>query len=137
MVTIVSNTVLHIWKLLRGWILKVLIRGKKLYLWWWRLTRFVVVSVSQYLQISNHFVVYMKLIECYVSLIPNFFLKKENILHSMNELHYHPSWVSGIKSMYITIHRLLHKLLLLHRFGCRVGGNKVFLHCHLKIYAIF
>lgn len=74
------------------------------------------VGIPQYLQISNHFVVHMKLIQCYMSIIPFFiFLKKENILHSMNELRYHPGWVSGIRSIYITTHRLLHKLLLLHR----------------------
>lgn len=39
--TRVNNIVLHIWKLLRGWILRFLITRAKIcnYQWWWMLTR--------------------------------------------------------------------------------------------------
>ena len=55
MVTIVNNTILHIWKLLRKLILKVLIIRRKSvnYVWWWmwltRLTGWSFGSVDTYL----------------------------------------------------------------------------------------
>lgn len=54
--TIRSNTILHIWKLLRE-MLKVLITRKKNYNYVWslKLTRFMMVTILQYIQIQNHY----------------------------------------------------------------------------------
>ena len=40
------------------------------YIWYWLLTRFILVTISQYIQILNHDVVHLKLIYCYMSNIP-------------------------------------------------------------------
>ena len=37
------------------------------YVWWWVLSRLTVVLISQYVQILNHFAVYLKLIMFYVN----------------------------------------------------------------------
>ena len=64
-----NNIVWCIWKLLGAWILRVLITRKKNYnhVRWWMLTKLTVVITSQYIHILNHYVVYLKLIQCYLS----------------------------------------------------------------------
>ena len=63
--TIVNNTALHIWMLLTECILIVLITRKQFfcnYVWWWMLTRLTVLIISQYIQILNHYIIYLGLI---------------------------------------------------------------------------
>ena len=63
MTTAVKNTILHFWKLLTESVLKVLIRKKNCKsVWLWMLTRLIVMIISQYIQIFNHYFVYLKMI---------------------------------------------------------------------------
>ena len=61
MVTTINNVVLYIFKSLT--VLKVLSQEKKFVtVYWWTFTRLIVVTAMQYIQISNHYVVYLKLL---------------------------------------------------------------------------
>ena len=64
MATIVNNTILHTWKLLREQILKGLITRKQVckHIWWRTLTRLTMMFVTQCIQTSNYFAVNLKLI---------------------------------------------------------------------------
>ena len=65
MVTIVNNTVLFFWKLLIQLILKVLIIRKNVYLWEvMDVNQICVVAIiSQYVHVSNHYIVHLKQIQ--------------------------------------------------------------------------
>ena len=60
MVIIADNTILNIWKSLRKQILSPCHKKKNNYEWWGILARLIVVMISQYIQISNNFVVHLK-----------------------------------------------------------------------------
>ena len=47
------------------------------YIWGWMLARLIVAIFLKYIQISNHYVVYLKLMQCYMSIIPQQKLKKK------------------------------------------------------------
>ena len=63
----VSNTILHIWKLLRD---RKSSHKRKVYTYaWWQVSsRLTVVMISQYMQITKYYVVHLKLIMLEVSL---------------------------------------------------------------------
>ena len=63
--TIINNTIFHFSKLLREKILKVLITRKKCF-YCDLLARFIVLIISQYIQILNVYAVQLKLIKCYI-----------------------------------------------------------------------
>ena len=79
----IVNTVLYIWKLLRVNLKSSLLKKKKTcnYVQGWVLTRLIMVIISQYIQISNHYVVYLKLI-CYMSIISQLKLINNYIIPS-------------------------------------------------------
>ena len=71
-VTPVNNTVLHIWKLLRVNLESSHHKEENSVIFvWWQMSTRLVVMISQYIQISNHSLVHLKLIQC-MSLIPQF-----------------------------------------------------------------
>ena len=47
-------------------------RNFSTYVWWWMLTRCTVVIISQSIQIMNHHIAHLKLVQCYVSIISKF-----------------------------------------------------------------
>ena len=70
MVTIVNNTLLHIWKLPRDYVSKVVPMGKNFfgnYARWGIPTRRFLLIVLQCRQITNHYVVHLKPIHCCVT----------------------------------------------------------------------
>lgn len=72
LLTIVNNTILHIWKLLIWVDLKSFHHNKTEscnYVWWQMSTRLIVVFLL-HIQISNPYIVHLRLIWCYMTIIP-------------------------------------------------------------------
>ena len=63
-------------------------------MWWWMLTRFLVVTMSQYIHISNYYVVHLKRIWCYMSIIPRFETKRKEETKPLTPW----SWTSGFQN---------------------------------------
>ena len=78
--TIVNKTVLHIWKLLREEVLKILITRKKLcdYVWWWILARLTV--VTSWLTMHTKVESWYTWNQCYMSVTPQLEKKIKPIL---------------------------------------------------------
>ena len=76
MMIIVSNIILHVWKL-KGIDLKSSHCKKNSFscIWWWMLARLIVVILLQYIQILTHYAIYLKLI-----LYVNYIFKKFPLL---------------------------------------------------------
>ena len=75
MVNIVSNTVLHIWKVSKRVDLKISFYKKKnVTMWWQMLTRLIVVIILQYIQMLNHYVYIWN----YYNIIWHLHLRKRN-----------------------------------------------------------
>ena len=51
------------------------------YVWWWTLTRLTVVIILQYIKMSDHYTVHLKLIKCYMSIIAQYFKKSGQWLY--------------------------------------------------------
>lgn len=72
MITTVNNTVFCIWMLLSVDLKRSLHKQKKIYnrVKWQLTTRLIIVMISQCIHIWNHDVAYLKLVYCYMSIIP-------------------------------------------------------------------
>ena len=70
-VTIVNNTVLYTWKMLREQILEVLTKHtyKKVTMWGDKLVNLIVATISQYICVWNHHITCLKFIQSYMSII--------------------------------------------------------------------
>ena len=68
-------------------------------MWWWILTKLTLVLILQYVHTSNLYVVHLKLIQCYMSIIAQFKTKKKCRLcfFLFNLLNYHPYFFSTVE----------------------------------------
>ena len=89
---IFNSTILYIWKLLREYILKVLIIKKHWnYVWRWMLNKLIVVFILQYIHTSNVYVAYLKLAQCYKSIRASLVAQRLKHLPGMQE-----TWVRSL-----------------------------------------
>ena len=89
---IFNSTILYIWKLLREYILKVLIIKKHWnYVWRWMLNKLTVVFILQYIHTSNVYVAYLKLAQCYKSIRASLVAQRLKHLPGMQE-----TWVRSL-----------------------------------------
>lgn len=83
-------TLLYIWKLIS----KGLITRKNIVtVQWWMLTKLLVIIIFHYKVISNHYVVHLKLIQCYMS------IKKHMLYVSIQKKKEHVSFKSSKKTI--------------------------------------
>ena len=62
-------------------------RKKNCNMWWWMLTNFIIVIISQHLQILNHYIVHPKLIPYFMSNISQFKNIKRKLTIILKHLH--------------------------------------------------